>query len=168
VARTVGPLAATFRRLAAADPWFSAEVGPPAGEGWLRFDVATLDNRLSDWVDELATRHEGRRDVAGSYLGGWLAGAAIIVPTAALVLERRLPDPSGPLWVRRHPDGWFDRVAYERPHLLVTHTDAAASHRDATSVDERDLFGTHAQSLAEQLLSATLDEDEGRPRRHRV
>ncbi len=156
MAPTPGPMAVTLERLAAVDPWFAAQLGLPAGDDWLLFDELAVEGRLSDWVDELAARHDGHRDVAGSYLGGWLASAAIIVPTAALVLERRLPVPSGPLWVHRHPDGWFDRVAFEHPHVLVTDSDPAADHPDATTVGEHELLAIHARGLVERL-SPVLD-----------
>lgn len=151
MAPTRGPMADTLERLAGIDPWFAAQVGRPAGEGWFSFDDLAVEGRLSDWVDELAARHDGHRDVAGSYLGGWLAGAAVIVPTAALILERRLPVPSGPLWVHRHVDGWFDRVAFEHPHVIVTDGDAAADHPDALAVSEQELLATHARGLVERL-----------------
>lgn len=146
-----GPLATTLQRLGRLDPWLFAQLGPPVGEGWFRFDDLAVDAPLSDWVHELAKRHDGHRDVAGSYLGAWLARAALVVPTAALVLQRRLPDPTGPLWVHRHDDGWFDRVAFEDTRLLVTAEDPSASHPDTTVVDAVDLITCHGHALAARL-----------------
>ena len=145
-----GPLATTLARLRQVEPWFSGQVGRPTGAGWFRLDTLTADERLSDWIDDLAGRNAGHRDVAGSYLGGWLAGAAITVPTAALVLERRLPDPDAPLWVHRHEDGWFDQVAFEHVGVLVAGDDAGGAHPDATVVDA-ELAVVHGRALAARL-----------------
>lgn len=146
-----GPLSGTLERLAAVDSWFGARIGEPEGDGWHRFSDVAADDRLAGWVDDLAAHHNGRRDVAGSYLGGWLAGAAIVVPTAALVLERRLPDPGGELWFHRHDEGWFDLVAFETTRVFVTPADAAASHRDAVVVNGADLTRLLARGLVDRL-----------------
>lgn len=146
-----GPLVETFERLATVDSWFGAHIGAPEGDGWHRFSDVATDQRLAGWVDDLAARHDGRRDVAGSYLGGWLAGAAIVVPTAALVLERRLPDPAGDLWVHRHDEGWFDLVAFEEARVYVTSADPAASHPDAVVVDGAEQTRLLALGLVDRL-----------------
>ena len=148
-----GPLAATLARIAAVDPWFGASVGPPAGEGWFRLaDVRA--GELAPRIDALAARHGGHRDVAGSYLGGWLSGAAVISPVAALVLDRRLPDPDSPVWVHGHEDGWFDTVAFERPDVLVLADDAAADHPDTVVVAEAELAPRFAAGLVARLAPA--------------
>lgn len=146
-----GPLAETLERLSAVDPWFGAHIGEPEGDGWHHFSDVAADGRLAGWVDDLAARHDGRRDVAGSYLGGWLAGAAILVPTAALVLERRLPDPAGELWFHRHDEGWFDLVAFETTRVYITAADAAAKHPDAVVVRAADQIRLHARGLVDRL-----------------
>lgn len=154
---TSGPLAETLERLAAVDSWFDGHIGQPEGDGWYRFSDAAADDRIAGWVNDLAAHHDGHRDVAGSYLGSWLAGAAIIVPTAALVLERRLPDPAGELWFHRHHEGWFDQVAFEASRVYVTPTDSAAAHPYAVAVDEGDqtrLFGRGLVARLAPVLEA--------------
>jgi hypothetical protein len=146
-----GPLAETLERLAGVGPWFGGHLGEPEGDGWHRFSDVFHDDRLAVWVDDLAAHHDGRRDVAGSYLGGWLAGAATAVPTAALVLERRLPDPAGELWFHRREEGWFDRVAFEGTGVFATSADPAASHPDVVVVATADLPRVFARGLVDRL-----------------
>lgn len=144
------PLAETLERLDALDPWLRASIGEPVGDGWCRVSEITAE-QLAGWVDDLATRHGGRRDVAGSYLTGWLASTTIIVPTAAVVLERRLPVPDGDLWFHRHDDGWFDQVAFERTDVYVTPMDAAGDHPDVIAVSDTELTHLLAQGLVTRL-----------------
>lgn len=162
-------LAATLERLARVDPWFGADVGVPDGPGWFRFDDLTAES-LGSRVDALAGRHGGHRDVAGSYLGGWLAGAAIVVPVACLVLEERLPDPAAAFWVHEHDEGWFDRIAYDDGTTLIVGDDdgiaafAAGlasrlspvfdSIRSLTPFGRRGLWGSVADGLAGTALWA--------------
>lgn len=70
---------------------------------------------------------------------------------AALVIDHRLPDPRSPLWVREHDEGWFDRVAFERPGVLVARADAHAGHPDATVLDDDELISELARGLATRL-----------------
>lgn len=144
------PLAATLGRLARLEPWWAAQVGVPTGPGWFRTDRITIDH-LRTWIDALARSHGGHRDVAGSYLGGWLAGAVITVPLAVLVIEARLPDPTGPVWVHRHADGWFDRVSFERAAVLVAASDGATEHPDSVVVERAVLVDVFARSLFERI-----------------
>lgn len=161
-------LAAALSRLAGVDPWFGADVGVPSGSGWLRLDDVTAAD-LAPRVDALAARHHGHRDVAGSYLGGWLAGAAITVPVACLVLEGGVPDPLAPVWAHEHAEGWFDRVAYDDGTALVGGEDVIdafasglaarlgpvlAAVRSLTPFGRRGLWGVVADELASAALWA--------------
>lgn len=144
-----GPLTGSFERLAALDPWFGASVGRPEGDRWVR--LGDVPGAVSAWVDELAAGHGGHRDVAGSYVSGWLADAVALATTVLLVLERRVPDPEGPVWLLRHHDGWFERVAFERPTVLVAPGDPDADHDDATVVDHEELAARHADGVVSRL-----------------
>jgi hypothetical protein len=82
--------------------------GPPAEAWWSLADtLARLDERL----DKIAAG-VGRRDVATSFLGGWLVAPLVQVTTAPALLDRDLVPlhPAG-IHLRAHPGGWFDGIS---------------------------------------------------------
>lgn len=151
---TVPPLAGTLGRLAALDPYLTAGIGQPTGADWHRLDGVVAGGQVDRWLADLMAQHGGQSNVAGAYLGAWLAGAVLTVPVAALVLERRVPVlAAGDVWVHRHPEGWFDRIALRAPAVAVLAGDAAGGHADSRVLpDEAGLL----EAFAEQLV-ATLE-----------
>src|SRR5688500_838964 len=115
-----GGLAATLLALDAADPYRRHLAGAQSGDGWLRLDELLAGGALlSAWFDSLvAGEARGHRDVAGSYLAGWLAEAIAGPVAAAFELHRRTwPLDPATLRVRRHAEGWVDAVAVDPPFL---------------------------------------------------
>ena len=82
--------------------------GPPAEAWWPLADaLARLDERL----DKIAAG-VGRRDVATSFLGGWVAAPLVQVTTAPALVDRDLVPLHPPrVHLRAHPGGWFDGIA---------------------------------------------------------
>lgn len=108
--------------LDAADPASSFELGRPVGAGWWDTDAITSEV-IVRWLDELEAHHGGR-DVAASYLAGWLAAGVVGAPMAALAVVGALPAVApGSLRLRRHPGGWFDRAAYVESTAVLDATD---------------------------------------------
>jgi hypothetical protein len=131
------PLVETMRSLSEDDGVelvFAQRSWPPPGEDWtVLSDVLDNPAVVEGWVqDLLAGEARGRRDVAGSYLASWLAGTVAGVAAGSLIaMGRTWPlDPAG-MAVHRHPDGWFDKTALNRPTLWVEAGDPAAGHPDA-------------------------------------
>lgn len=150
-----GPWAETLDRLAQLDPYWAGEIGAPSGAGWFRLDEVAAADTIPGWLDDIAAEHDGQRDVAASYLGGWLAGVAVVIPVAAYVVERRLPDPADVrLWGRQHADGWFDRVAFESSRVLVAPDDPAAEHADSVVSDEAEALDRYGAALVDVLSPA--------------
>ena len=150
---TLGPLAATVARLRQVDDYLVAEVGPPEGPGWYALDRVVSGGHLDAWLDDLVRHKDGQRDVAGAYLGAWLTGALVRVPVSSLVLERRVPHlgASG-LWLHRHDEGWFDRVAFASAPLNVLAHDPEADHADVVvQPDQATLVERYAEALVETL-----------------
>jgi hypothetical protein len=104
-------LAGIMAELDRLSPWFSYAAGDPEGEGWVDVDAVLDDPTIvAGWIDQLlAGAAQGRRDVAGAYLSGWLTGMLVGPVAAAATVEHRAWS-LDPRWlaVRRHPDGWFD------------------------------------------------------------
>lgn len=161
VAASEAPLASTLDRLGTLDPWFEADLGRPDGDAWHRLHVDSLADLIPGWLDELTSRHGGHRDVAGSYLGGWFGGAAASLPIAGLVVERRVPDLSQPIWVRRHEEGWFDRVAFESGSVVVLPDDAHAGHPHATVVADEGALSAHVAEHLAAVLEPLLEQVRG-------
>ncbi len=150
--RQTGPVVATFARLRQLDEYLEAEVGPPEGAGWYSLDTVVSGGHLDSWLEDLARDHDGQRDVAGAYLGSGLAGAVVTVPVSALVAERRVPHLRAGLWLHRHNEGWFDRVAYTSTEVDVLADDPEAGHPHAVVVaDQATLAERFAQCLVETL-----------------
>lgn len=147
-----GPLSSTFARLQHLDEYLIAEVGPPRGENWYDLDRVVDDGYLDAWLNDLARAHDGQRDVAGAYLGSWLARTLVGVPVAALVLERRMPHLGGGVWLHRHEDGWFDRVAFASASVDVLADDPDTGRCDTVVFDDpTTLHDRYAEALVATL-----------------
>lgn len=119
-------LAATGVALGDVAEHLGFSVGAPSGEGWVGLDDV-VGSGLLDWLAADLVATEGRRDVAGSYLGGHLAGPVVSRTVAAIALHQRCPDPHpAGVAVHLHADGWFDQVAFRRPTVAVLPGDPAA------------------------------------------
>lgn len=117
-------LAQVRDRLNAVDPDYSFDLGYPTGPSW-RDPAAVTPSDVARWLDELESRH-GARDVAGSYLAGWLAAGVVGAPMAALAVVGALPAVApGSVRLRRHPGGWFDRAAVDESARVLDATDPA-------------------------------------------
>lgn len=145
----VPPIAATATRLARLDPFAGFEVSPLLDDSWQRLSPDQVDSTLDYWLAVLTARH-GVRATAGSLLGEALIRAAILPPVAAMVLERRCPDPSADnLAARLDEAGEFTRAAVLRPTIAVLASDPAAA--DAQSIVVDDLTGWWAARTAATL-----------------
>jgi hypothetical protein len=83
--------------------------GPPRGPSWI--PLAHLDDHLDGIVATVAAGPAaGRRDVAGSYLAGWLTHLVAGRALAALRAAGRTWS-SSDVAVHPHPGGWFDGLA---------------------------------------------------------
>ena len=120
-------LAGVGRRLRETDEHLGFGVGSPNGDGWFGFDDLIRSGLLDRLAAQLVAR-EGRRDVAGSYLGSHLASPVLRTTVASILLERRCPDPSpANVVVHLDGDGCFDGVSFREPTMAVLRDDAAAA-----------------------------------------
>lgn len=145
------PLAGTARRLSALDEHLTYVVDRPVEPGWLRLADLTCGQTLVAWHAELSARHGDRR-AAATYLGIWLADAAVNVWALPLWAEGRLPltGPQGVL-VRRHAEGWLDAVGVDgATAVAVLSDDRAAGQPDTRVASARHVL---AEGLAQRLGS---------------
>lgn len=154
----LSPLAATLDYLGSVETWFGAEIGRPAdfdpgNKAWVA--LADAVGLIPAWLDQIAAHYRGQRDVAASFLGGWLAGT-VITPVAALVLTNRLPNPDGAQWGRRTDDGYFDRLALEDRRILVLADDRFAGHPDAEVVGRDEMIERFATAFSARM-TAVID-----------
>ncbi|MDP9403428.1 MAG: hypothetical protein M3P85_08850 [Actinomycetota bacterium] len=130
-----------------------AEVGPPAGEGWLGLDavVETGLERLFEAARSATTTR--RPDYVGASVAAALADALVGTAVPALLVERRLPHTAPRNVSVLLPDSelWFERVAVHRPHGYVLAADPAADHPEVTPVAT--LHDLHRQ-LASLIVEA--------------
>lgn len=131
-------LAETLAALQPPNGWFTHVAGEPAGDRWVLVeDVVAGPALVERWLEELldGSAH-GHRDVAGSYLAAWLAGAIAEPVVAALQLHRcAWPVTADNLALRRHPEGWFDGLAVLRPELRVVADDDVAPLRELVAAE---------------------------------
>jgi hypothetical protein len=131
-------LAETGARLAAVDEHLGFVVGEPAEPSWIRLDHVVSDGWVDRYAQMLVDR-EGRRDVAGSYLGARLVGPLGLRTVGAICLSRRAPDPAlDGVHVHRNAECGFDGVAFARPVMAVLPTDPVAGSPGAHVVDDLD------------------------------
>ena len=127
----------------------------PQGDGWHRLDEVVADERpVASWLAGLRERvTQGRGDVAGSYLAGWLGSLLVGAVATQLVGERRAwRIAPRSLAVRRHEGGWFDAIAVAPQPLLVLPGDPLAAHSDVEVVaDEAALRDRVADDLVALL-----------------
>ncbi|OJF15841.1 hypothetical protein BG844_02365 [Couchioplanes caeruleus subsp. caeruleus] len=145
-------LAATAARLSGLDAAAGFDVGLEPGGDWVALAAATDSGHLDAWLAALVSLH-GRRPLAGSLLGLQLARAVIAPTVAALVLDRRCPDPAiDNLVVRVDAVTGLDGCAVRRPTVALLPTDPAATGRDSiVRADEDDLHQWWARRAAATL-----------------
>ncbi|GGM54763.1 hypothetical protein ACFFX1_19360 [Dactylosporangium sucinum] len=113
------PLAETADRLNALDPYAGFDVLSEPGPAWVPLD-RFVDGGHADALLDLLERRHGRRNVAGSLLGGILAEAVAGSTVAALVLDDRCPDPAADnIVLRIHEEGHLDRRAFRGAAVAV-------------------------------------------------
>ncbi|MEV6971429.1 (2Fe-2S)-binding protein [Hamadaea sp. NPDC051192] len=123
-----------------------------------RTDWSNVDeSRLDAWLAILQGLH-GHRAVAGSLLGGALARGVVQPAVAALVLERRCPDPSASnLVVRLDEAGDFARSAVLSSAMAVLPGDPAAGDEHSHVLnDDGDLVEWWAKRTAATLTPLFL------------
>jgi hypothetical protein len=146
-------LAETGARLAAVDEHLGFVVGEPAGSSWVRLDDVVSSGLVDRYAEEVVAQ-EGRRDVAGSYLGARLVGPLGLRTAGAVCLDRRAPDPAlGNVRVRRNAEAGFDGLAFVRPAMAVLPGDPAAASGDPGVVVVDDLEAL-VDWWAERLVAA--------------
>jgi hypothetical protein len=123
---SVAPVADTAARLAALDDHAGFEVVAAPGGDWVPLAEAERGGHLDGWLARLAQVH-GRRNVAGSLVGGLVGEAVAGLTVAAITLDRRCPDPAaGNVAVRVHADGHLERRGVLGPAVAVLPGDPAA------------------------------------------
>ncbi|MFP5317797.1 MAG: hypothetical protein ACLGI2_05820 [Acidimicrobiia bacterium] len=104
-------------------------MGDPSGDGWFGIDELVDRGVVDGMAADLLTQ-EGRPDVAGSYLGSHLTGPVVARTVAAIVLDRRCPDPCpSNVAVHLHPDSWFDQLWFRTPAAAAVDGDPAGADR---------------------------------------
>lgn len=103
---------------------------PPAEPAWCSLDEAV--ERLPGWHAHL-TGAVGDRRAAAAYLGSWTCQAVTTTVGLPAVLAGVLVDVDGgaSVWMRRHPDGWFDRHTVDAEVSEGSHVLDAAGTRIA-------------------------------------
>jgi hypothetical protein len=100
--------------------------GTPTGPDW--HTLSSINAAvIGEWLDAFRSGGaQGRTDVAGVWLAGYLA-SAIASPLAISLHHHGFgwPLSSGVLAVRRHAGGWFDRVAVSASPSSLSEADLA-------------------------------------------
>ena len=124
-----GSTAAALAALAERWPHVTLVAGDPPGDGrWIGVDEIVAGPELDRIVQRLLDGEAcGARDVAGSYLSGWLGLVLVEPPAAAWARDGGVwPLGAADLAVRPHALGWFDGYAARgglRPVDLATLAD---------------------------------------------
>lgn len=124
-------LAELVEQLDAADEYISVVAGPPSDDErdrWVRLADLSADPGVIDAVLAATTSVcGGERDAGAAYLAGWVAEMAVAKAYGAMASTGRtwVLDPAQ-LWMRRHPEGWFDGLAVGEVAVRVPAADAAA------------------------------------------
>lgn len=147
---------ATATRLDALLPHLQVHTGVPDGSHWHR--VADIDDeRVASWLDTVETE-QGRRDVASSFLGSWLASPVVTTTVAAVLLESRCPQVSPQtVFLRHHPGGWIDGIAFADSAYVVLPDDPAAADPQAIVVPDRAALYAHWARATTSVLTPLLD-----------
>jgi hypothetical protein len=138
----------TVKRLDDVLPYLQVRAGAPREPGWVNLARALADGEVEHWIARVEG-NVGRRDVASSFLGGWLAAPFVQTSVAAVLLgSRAVPMPPDDVYLHPHPDGWFDGVAL--PDACLPRLPAGTSDDRCCPVlpDEETLHDTWARSLA--------------------
>jgi len=145
-------LAETGARLGAAAEHLGFGVGPSDGDGWVVLDDVVASGLLDRMAAGLLAS-EGRRDVAGSYLGSRVVAPVVDATVGALVTDARCADPApANVAVHLHADGWFDRLHFLAPRAAVLSDDSAAGEPGTVVVpDPRALREWWAEQLSASL-----------------
>lgn len=128
--------------------------GVPGGHPWHRVSDIVAEGWIDGWLD--AAEHAvGRRDLATSFLGSWIAAPTILATTAELLIDDRLrlagPDT---VYLRAHPAGWFDGVCLADARVAVLPPDVMASATHACVTDREALVARWARQTVD--LTAPL------------
>ena len=151
------------RRLDDLLPYLQVRAGVPAEPGWVNLAEALAGGETERWIARVEV-NVARRDVATSFLGGWLAAPFVMTSVAAVLLDARAlrmrPDD---VYVHPHPDGWFDGIAVADtclPRLADHDTDDTCC---PVLPDEATLHDTWARDLA-AVLTPLFDDVSSRGR----
>jgi len=131
------------QQLDEADEYVSVIAGPPPvdeADRWIRVRDLTRDSRVVDAALASATAVcGGVRDAGAAYLSGWVADLIVGKAYGAMASTARtwVLDPER-MWMRRHPEGWFDGFAIGDVPVRVLTSDPAATDHDARVVASDD------------------------------
>lgn len=161
VAAAKHPLAHTFARASAMSARFKAEVGAPAGPGWIAAMEDFMPGAL--WMEQLIAHTQARFRTtapvitASAILQGYqwpLIGAAI----ACYLLDRRAPALSmRNSRVHYTADFEADALALLDGRFAALPDDPAADHPDATVVADLDALRTALRTAIETHLGGVID-----------
>lgn len=100
------------RGVSSATPHAGLSLAAPGDDGdWWSLEAAI--DPLAAWHTAL-TATTGDRRAAASYLGAWLTQApSVVVGLPAILADVLVHAEPGAIWMRRHPDGWFDHHAVD-------------------------------------------------------
>ena len=145
-------LSGLIERLDEADPYVSVVAGPPPADEadrWIRVHDLAGDSEVVDAALASTTAVcGGARDAGAAYLAGWIADLIVGKAYGAMASTARswVLDAER-LWMRRHPEGWFDGLAIGDVAVRLCATDPAATEHDARIVVSAD-SGELANALA--------------------
>lgn len=153
------PLAATLQRLDAADEWRAWSVGPPADDGWVSVADLRDGDVLRSWFDELVEiETAGHRDVAASYVAGWLGSIVLEGPMHALRTELRTWHArADSLLVHRHAEGWIDGIAVLDDLVRVLPDDPDAGAPGTEIVADAAIMRRDLATEAAELLTPMFE-----------
>lgn len=160
--RPAATLRATVEVVATASGDGSIAVGAPRGDGWVRLaDLVGEPGVLDEWWHLVLDGDAGGLpDVAGAFLGAWLADA-IATPVCSAVVElgRGWPLDPGRYHLHRSPEGWVDGIVLDDGRLWCLPGDGAVDGSGGVEVvdDRADLHHRVVATLApvlQQLFTA--------------
>lgn len=128
----------TGSRLTQRHPNFAFGTSVPNAEpGWVLLSEAVQSGLVDALATELMTKLGPRPNVVGSYLGARLTDPLVSRTVAALVLERRCPDPDARAVHVHRTEAEIDRIAFTG--------DAAMLHSDPWAGGPGPTFGNVAE-----------------------
>jgi hypothetical protein len=134
-------------------PAYQVGIGVPHGAAWHNVADILRTGRIPAWLDVVES-NVGRRDVATSFFGSWIVAPLVLAPTAGVLVDGVLPRADAAhTYLRAHPGGWFDGIAFGDPG---TRWDVPADRTDLHAA-----WARQTADLATPLLAAVRDAGTG-------